>query len=110
MACNLYEIVPKFAKLGISMTEPVSSTNQTPLLIASLCGAQRTVRELQRAGVKLLPESQDIGFSQHDLFVEMLNREFPHQMTDAPCGSVRIEESSLLQPQSLLKVPNSSNL
>ena len=45
------------------------------------------------AGVSLLNDEDDSDDfkSQHDRFVEMLNREFPS-------GGVRIEQSSLLAP------------
>jgi hypothetical protein len=40
---NLHEILGVFAQKGISLNEKVKNTNETPLIIASLCGNEETV-------------------------------------------------------------------
>ena len=42
-ALNLHEILGVFALKGISLNEKVKNTNETPLIIASLCGNEETV-------------------------------------------------------------------
>lgn len=73
----------------VSLIDKVRETGQTPLLIAGLCGSKETVRALQRVGIDLIQDDA-YEMSSHDLFVEMLNREFP--------SGLRIEESSLKNP------------
>jgi ankyrin repeat protein len=79
-ALNLHELVLIYVKKGIHEFDvKVKGTNHTALIIASLCDNDQTVRELMKAGASLLNDenySDDFN-SQHDRFVEMLNREFP---------------------------------
>lgn len=94
-ACDLHEIVPKLKAKSVTVKERVKDGNLTPLLIASVCGKDKTVKELLKAGASLVEEETGgSAMSEHDLFVEMLNREFPS-------SSVHVEQSSLQPPSSL---------
>lgn len=94
MACDLHEVVPRLQHRGLNLNHKVSGTNETPLLIASLCGHEHSVRALTRAGCSLIEQSQvEFDLSNQEQFLQMLNREFPHNL--------QLEESRLSVPQPL---------
>lgn len=68
----------------------------TPLLVASLCGNKKTIKELLKAGATLVDEDLPAdSLADHEQFVKMLNREFP--------SSAHVEQSSLQVPSTAAK-------
>ena len=92
-ALNLHELVSCFAQKGIQLDQKLKDRNQTPILIASVCNHEPIVKAIMREEDRVSNISsclEDDRYDSHDMFMQMLNREFPR--------GVQVESSRLQVP------------